>query len=141
MLMEDLIKKLLNDIKSDLTQDQVAKGLTASGASASSLEVTKDGELLGAESFYYQIYGRAPGRFPPIQNILDWIEAKRIDTGDISKKSLAFLIARKIAREGTRIYRGEAPGLDFEKITDDNMKLFDRELKDKISTELSKIWD
>lgn len=138
--MEELIKKLLEDIKSDLIQDQAAKGLIASGASSSSLEVTKDGELLGAESFYYQIYGRAPGKFPPIQNILDWIEAKRIQT-DISKKSLAFLIARKIAKEGTRIYRGEAPGLDFDKITDNNMKLFERELKEKIADQILKLWD
>lgn len=54
----------------------------------------------------YIEYGRRPGKFPPIDDILNWITVKPImarenDLGKVpSERSLAFLIARKIAREG-----------------------------------------
>lgn len=52
------------------------------------------------------VQGRAPGKFPPIQSIKDWIIAKPITPSDnISIDSLAFLIARKIATVGTKIYQ------------------------------------
>jgi acetylglutamate kinase len=44
--------------------------------------------------------GRRAGGFPPIDAIVQWIEDKGIQAIDISVSSLAFLIARKIAREG-----------------------------------------
>lgn len=51
--------------------------------------------------------GRRPGKFPPIDNILEWVKAKpqlarpnRLDRKEISQKQLAFLVARKIATKG-----------------------------------------
>lgn len=62
--------------------------------------------------------GRKPGRFPPIDNILEWVKAKpqlarpnRLDNNvpsnftlggrkELSPKQLAFLVARKIAVKG-----------------------------------------
>ena len=44
--------------------------------------------------------GRRAGKRPPISAILQWIDDKRIVPTDISKTSLAFLIARKIGNEG-----------------------------------------
>lgn len=58
------------------------------------------------EYWKYVEYGRKPGKFPPPSAILKWIEVKPIiprpdDNGRYpSPKSLAFLIGRKIAREG-----------------------------------------
>lgn len=60
------------------------------------------------EYWRYVEYGRKPGKMPPPSAILKWIEAKPIipkpnDAGRIpSPKSLAFLIARKIGREGIK---------------------------------------
>lgn len=47
--------------------------------------------------------GRKPGKFPPQSAILEWIERKGIQPRNgISKKSLTYLVSRKIAREGIK---------------------------------------
>lgn len=50
--------------------------------------------------------GRGPGKMPPINVIEDWITRRKITPRSntktpMSTRSLAFLIARKIGREGT----------------------------------------
>lgn len=58
----------------------------------------------------YWIYvenGRGPGKFPPIDKILEWIRVKPVipysdNRGRLpTEEQLAFLIARKIANDGT----------------------------------------
>lgn len=49
--------------------------------------------------------GRKPGKQPPTGPILQWIQQRGINPTDISQESLAFLIARKIGREGSLLYR------------------------------------
>lgn len=57
--------------------------------------------------WYYVENGRKAGRFPPIDKILEWIRVKPVipysdSRGRIpTEESLAFLIARKIAEQGT----------------------------------------
>ena len=53
--------------------------------------------------WYYIENGRGPGKFPPLQAIENWIEVKHIvPREDYSVKTVSYLIARKIAREGTQ---------------------------------------
>ena len=72
-------------------------------------------ELLSVEYGRYVHMGRRPGKFPPPQAILEWINKKPIrmrdpKTGafvkatDKAKKQAAFLIGRKIAKEGIEAY-------------------------------------
>jgi len=49
--------------------------------------------------------GRGPGKPPPTQPILKWIQERGINPTDISQKSLAYLIARKIGNEGSLVFR------------------------------------
>lgn len=57
--------------------------------------------------WYYAEYGRGPGKQPPLDNMVSWVErtglAGKVDSegNTISVRSLAYLIARKIGREGT----------------------------------------
>lgn len=56
--------------------------------------------------FDYAENGRGPGKFPPINAILKWIEYKRLVPRSYNGKvpttrQLAFLISRKIAEKGT----------------------------------------
>ena len=112
---------LLNDIREAIIQDQKEKGIRSSGKSAESLQISVDGNtgtLSGAKYFIQQTVGRKPGKFPPIDDILDWIRAKKITPRDpkTTQRQLAFLFARKIAQSGTNIFQGKSPGLDMDEI-------------------------
>ena len=72
-----------------------------------------------APHWKYVENGRRPGKFPPIDNILDWVKAKpqlvrpnRLDRKEITPKQLAFLVARKIATKGIQ------PGNQLEEALD-----------------------
>jgi hypothetical protein len=63
--------------------------------------------------------GRGPGKPPPTEPILKWIQQRGINPDDISQKSLAYLIARKIGNEGSLVFRqGGNTGIISEVQTD-----------------------
>jgi hypothetical protein len=136
---------LLNEIREAYIKDQKDKGIRASGKSAESLRIeTKNnqGALYGAKYFIQQMVGRKPGKFPPIDDILDWMRVKNISPKDTktTERQLAFLIARKIANSGTDIFLGRRPGLDIDdqikSIVQEWKKGFAKELKGEIITTL-----
>lgn len=63
--------------------------------------------IWGADYAYYVIYGRKPtqnkGTGKVKDEILKWIRAKGVSS-ELKDETLAFLIARKIHREGSSIY-------------------------------------
>lgn len=94
-------------LKDDLIKAYDEKGMRASGNFAESLEVISISpyriKLIGEQYAEQLEFGRKSGRFPPINAIEQWIKDKGIASrisNEISVSSLAFLIARKIAREG-----------------------------------------
>lgn len=113
------ISELLDGVRKAYQEDQIAKGMRASGQSSASLrtEVKEtEGTLYGAKYFFQQKHGRKPGKFPPISDILDWIRIKGIQPRDnkTTTNQLAYLFARKIAERGTDIYSGKRPALNPE---------------------------
>ena len=116
----------LEEVRTDFISQYNAKGMRASGYAADSLRVENKQKprLVGAEywAFLFSGQGRRPGRFPPVQNIIDWIEDKGITVED-SINQTAFLIGRKIAQEGTEIYKRPSEGIDLKKIV--NQRLLD----------------
>lgn len=55
----------------------------------------------------FRIAGRGPGKFPPALPIEDWVEEK-LGISDIKqKRSVAFLIRRKIAKQGTSQWKAK----------------------------------
>lgn len=129
----DLVEQTLGKIRTRIQEDQAAKRMVASGQSAASLEVKMEqdgGDLTGSSYFYWQIHGRGPGKQPPIQNIIDWIRSKAIALVDITEKGLAFLIARKIGREGTNIFQGKSPGLAVPLIIEEETTVLNRNLEE-----------
>jgi hypothetical protein len=122
MFIEDILEKfgitateaLVNAIKTKLIERQGANGsfrsvVNASGRLADSIDYVVTGSKLtirGDDYIYYLENGRKPGKRPPKDVIRKWIEDKGIVPRDnISKDSLAFLIARKMGQEGTTIYK------------------------------------
>jgi hypothetical protein len=49
--------------------------------------------------------GRDAGRFPPLEPLKDWVLAKGLASEPKKAKRIAFLIGRKIAREGTNRFK------------------------------------
>ena len=141
MAASQSIETLLNGVREAYISDQAAKGIKASGKSAASLriEVTENqGTLYGQSYFYQQKHGRRPGKFPPIDDILDWIREKRITPKDskTTERQLAFLFARKIAQRGTDIFEGKRPALEVQeqikKLTEEFIKNFSKDFKAEI---------
>jgi len=120
---KEATRSFLEHVRLSIIDDQLTKKIYSSGKSARSLTVGlngKVGQLLGEDYFQQQIIGRRPGKFPPVDQIKDWLKEKGIKPSDISQDSLAFLIARKIARRGTDIYLGKRRGIDMLRIIKDS---------------------
>lgn len=90
------------------------KGINASYKLLNSVETVvrrNDDEFtvtINLEDYWYYVEnGRGPGKFPPIDKILEWIRVKPVipysdNRGRLpTEEQLAFLIARKIAEQGT----------------------------------------
>lgn len=84
--------------------------------------------LYAPDYFKYLIYGRGPGKAPPPENILKWVQdnpdalsrARQIFKY-ITEQGLAYIIGQKIAREGTDIHTGKKPGIDLLGVMEQNM--------------------
>jgi hypothetical protein len=123
----DLVASLRERIKSEPVTRFGA--VNASGNLAASLRTevlaTATGyrlTLYGASYALALEYGRKPGKFPPLRSIQLWIEAKgltqkpggaSVTAGATGYSSLAFLIGRKIAQNGTVLYQAGQPSSLF----------------------------
>ena len=103
---ESVIAGIQNNIRTKRVTEYGAMNTT--GTMADSLSYKWDGKTLIIESSqdYFTVLetGRKPGKQPPLDPIQRWVQAKGIAT-DISTRSLAYLIARKIGKEGSLLYR------------------------------------
>ena len=121
--LDDFIKDVAETYKSLLLRD----GKNATGELISSIrpmtpelaDGTFECSLSLAPHWKDVENGRRPGKFPPVDNILEWVKAKpqlvrpnRLDRKEISPKQLAFLVARKIANKGIQ------PGNQLEEAMD-----------------------
>ena len=127
VLLEQFAQKVIEDLKIVLKTKPIPRKsvryedgkrieksfsapVSASGKLADSLtyEIT-DTQLIikGSDYIYFSIYGRAPttkaGSGTVKDKIKQWIKDKGIQS-DISENQLAYLISRKIHREGNSIY-------------------------------------
>lgn len=114
MTTAEVLKIEFESIKVDLIKKHDELNMRASGDWANSLESVIDEKdhitnikLYGNNYTEQLVLGRKPGKFPPIKAIEKWIYDKGIRAvgKEISISSLAFLIARKISQEGTKIYQ------------------------------------
>lgn len=114
--LNTLLSKFINDFMNTYKAFLIRDNKKASGNLIDSIReyaIVYEGDNITAEislaSYWkYVEYGRKPGRFPPIQNIYSWIDKKPVMPRPIkglkapSRKQLAYLVARKIAREGIK---------------------------------------
>lgn len=91
----------------DLILNYIRLGLRAFGEFERGLssEVSQN-KLTISAPFHARIMegGRSAGKFPPPAEILKWVRlGKIVKRGDITDEQLAYLIGRKIAREGIKV--------------------------------------
>lgn len=131
---ENIIRQLQDAIRNKPISNFGTSPVDASGRLHDSLEwdFTDDGvQILANDYIYYLEYGRKPTESGSSSSgsgeslydqILKWMNAKGIFNLNMTQESLAFLITRKIHREGTTIWRqhkGEPSGL-LESAINDN---------------------
>lgn len=107
---DQILEREFEAIKTDLIKKYDELGMRASGNWARSLDVRVSGltaKLLGPKYTEQLVFGRKPGKFPPIAAIERWIREKGLKPIEDNLKisSLAFLIARKISQEGTQYFQ------------------------------------
>ncbi|WP_370861394.1 hypothetical protein [Parabacteroides faecis] len=101
--LEDLRKRIISNIDSS--------GRRASGRTSESMRTDGSenrGVLFGRMAFGTLETGRKPGKVPAgfYQIIKQWVIDKGISFDSQSERnSFAYLVSRKIAREGTQLYR------------------------------------
>ena len=104
---ELLIERFNDNVKDDLS----SKGIDNTREASNSLrvETTIQKNLVsiksvGVDYLYYLDQGRKPGKFPPVDVIEQWVATKPVEIDP-------YLVGRKIAREGTEIYKDRTKGI------------------------------
>lgn len=122
---------------------QVATGETLASF-ASEQKEDADGIRLfvtGADHVYFNEHGRGPGGFPPIDLLKRWAEVKGIFAGvekEYQKNSIVYLIGRKIATQGSYLFRNKKTFAGFESpigsaFTDARIQQLKKELGDEFN--------
>lgn len=104
----ELVSSELEALKQKVIENQKNSGQVASGRTIASMkvEVTEDrGVLWGRSPFGTLETGRKPGKVPAgfWKIIRQWMDDKGIQVQ--KPDSFAYLVARKIANEGTQLFR------------------------------------
>lgn len=98
-----VISEFLTGIVSELQTYLSDNNRNATGSSSASIQVANvtdnGGQIVGSQSIQWVFTGRGPGGFPPISRIIDWLNARGLP------RSMAWVVARKIAEEGTKLYQ------------------------------------
>lgn len=105
---QKVIQEELEDLKRRIIANHERAGQVASGRTRASLrvEVGEDrGTLWGKSPFGILETGRKPGKVPKgfYYIILQWVKDKGISVEN--PKTFAYFVSRKIAREGTELFR------------------------------------
>jgi len=136
----EILEQEFQRLRQELIQKHIELGMVASGNWVNSLsqEVTgRKATIWGTDYTVQLVEGREPGKFPPINAIEKWINDKGIQPKDnIPISSLAFLIARKIAREGTEYYKQGGTDLISAVITPERVQEIINKVGDEMITDV-----
>ncbi len=103
---ELIIKTMQGVIDNFLKPKFISLGMNATGKWLESLEaraVNGNGEIWGMDYTYWLAHGRKPGKMPPINALIPWVNAK-FGVGGREAIGIAWAVATKIKNEGTEYY-------------------------------------
>ncbi len=106
-MLKDRLQKFGDKTVNDLIANYIKLGLKAFGEfEAGTKAVATELGLEISAPFHARMMeqGRKAGKFPPPDEILRWVRLGKIQRrSNISDESLAYLIGRKISREGIKV--------------------------------------
>lgn len=145
---DQIIKEWLEELRVDLIAKYNELGLKASGNYEKELKAEntdKKAVMIAPRYAEMMEIGRRPGTAPPRSAIEKWIDDKGLKY-DIPKSSLAFLIQRKIKRDGIKVpNKYNAGGVISSVITEDRINALINKLTfvqvGKITNEIYKMFD
>lgn len=104
----------LQTVIDDIVQRHLDLGMKASGDFIRSLEVRETelgAQIWGADYTQYLVNGRGPGKMPPKDNIVKWLQDKFGYDLKTAEK-IAFPVRKKIAEKGTKWHNEESKLID-----------------------------
>jgi hypothetical protein len=119
-MFTDILKFFFERLKKSIADDASSKGQKAPVDKLRVEIDEKGGRLFAPHYFKYIITGRGPGKQPPPDAMLEFVQKNpeiyaqaKATFKYLTEPQLAYLIGRKIARQGTDIYEGKKPGIDL----------------------------
>jgi len=106
MTIDDAVDIFAHEVRNEAISILDTKKTNNTGRLKQSISVQKTkegGRRVGTETGYglYVEFGRGPGKMPPIDVLTRWVELKLKIKGKAAK-AVAFMIARKIGKRGTK---------------------------------------
>lgn len=136
-----LTAKHLNRLKDRIKETFLIKNLNDTGGAVNSLEVIEsENALVGNDYIYFLDQGRRPGSFPPVDNIREWVRNK-LNVSDKEVNGVAYVVGRKIANEGTEIYKDKSKGLQLDDLIEDMLKNLYADIPNEVEIEAKKFLD
>lgn len=121
MTTSEIISAYINKIFEGIKADAAEKSQKIPASSFRVEAAGNQGRGFAAHYFKYLVHGRGPGKFPPPEEMLKFVQKNPEILAEakqrykyITEKGLAYIIGRKIARQGTDIHMGKKPGIDLE---------------------------
>lgn len=104
----------LQSVVDDIADRHIKLGMKASGDFIRSLEIRETelgAQIWGAGYTQYLVNGRGPGKMPPKNNIVKWLQDK-FGYDQKTAEKIAFPVRKKIAEKGTKWYSEESKLID-----------------------------
>ena len=127
--VEDIVFEELEKFNESIRFTLNERGMDTTGNARNSLEVNRFGNTYLSRGIHYIEYlnrGRPPGLMPPIDVIMEWVNIKGLEIDP-------WAVAKKIARDGTRIYQNRELGLKLE----DKVEQLEQNLNERLPEFLS----
>ncbi len=132
--VDNVLREELESIAKDLKAKHIELGQKASGDWVNSVEVQVQGGhgvILANDYTKYIVHGRGAGKQPPIDPLEKWVNDKLRITGK-DARSVAFAVAFKIGKEGTKTHQEGGSELIDSIITKERIQ----KIKDRLKTEI-----
>lgn len=134
MPYNDLTRKHLENLKTRIQDVMSSKNLNDTSGTSDSLEI-KENKLMANSEIYFLDQGRSPGSFPPVDVIKDWMVSKLGLDAYGEDKGIAFLIGRKMARDGSNIFNDKSKGIQLEILVGEMLDELIKGLPDQVAVE------